>query len=332
MAVAETMTVDQLVESLASRPKAAGRNRISVASYARGESTEGDGARDGLVYSCPSLKVVSAVKDAGSNDGVVMTFDAVITSSRQDRDGDRLLSDGAELDENMPLLWQHDWRQPIGRFLGVQKRTKSRIVGSFAVADTPLGRDAATLIGMGALRISHGFVPKEWEEIRKPNGDFVGWEISKFEIFETSLVSVPSNIDAIVTAFDRKQLCSPELATFAKSLKNASAPPKKSEATLSISLDDESKQTLHAIENATKGLVAAGAIVGDAVANGKTVMERVADVLLASNAPLADLVILRSKVRAEFEKSIADLDAVINGIDAAEKRASLLKVLGSPGA
>jgi len=142
------------------------------------------------------------------------TFPAVITTTRQDRDGDVLETLGAELDPAAPLLWQHLTTEPIGRLLKEGKRTKTSLSGSFAVAATALGQDAALLAEHGALRISHGFLPDEFEPLDAKDA-FSGFHVTRFKILEVSLVSVPSNPDAVITQFSREKLHHPLVKAWA---------------------------------------------------------------------------------------------------------------------
>ncbi len=153
--------------------------------------------------------------------GSVMEFDAVITSNRVDRDGDILEPKGARVDPKAPLLWQHTPWEPIGKLLEVIKQNSKQVRGRFAIIDNPLGRDAAQLIEFGALRISHGFLPDEWTDRLDKEEDWIGWHITEYEIMEVSLVSVPSNVDAVITAFDAQKLAHPLMKAWAKSIKDA---------------------------------------------------------------------------------------------------------------
>jgi hypothetical protein len=144
----------------------------------------------------------------------IATFPAVITTTRRDRDGDVLETKGADLDPAAPLLWQHLPTEPIGRLLAEGKRTKNSLMGSFSIADTALGHDAALLAEHGALRISHGFLPDEFEPLDEKNG-FGGFHIIAFKILEVSLVSVPSNPDAVITLFSREKLAHPLVRAWA---------------------------------------------------------------------------------------------------------------------
>ena len=126
--------------------------------------------------------------------GSILDFEAVISTSKRDRDFDTLLASGGEIDERAALLWQHNPDKPIGRLVRVTEQNDKRVCGHFAIADTALGRDAKTLIEFGALRISHGFKPIKAE----PHKDGMGHVISAWKCLEISVVSVPANEGACV--------------------------------------------------------------------------------------------------------------------------------------
>ena len=160
--------------------------------------------------------------ESGYPPHTIATFPAVITTTRQDLDGDVLQTAGAELDPRAPLLWQHLPDLPIGRLLDVGERTERRLTGRFAIANTALGQDAALLAEHGALRISHGFLPTKWEALEgddERNGTesvpYRGYHILEFKILEVSLVSVPSNPDAVIEAFSREKLAHPLVKAWA---------------------------------------------------------------------------------------------------------------------
>lgn len=134
----------------------------------------------------------------------IAEFDHVVTSTRKDFDGDILESSGGSVEHCKALLWQHIPVQPIGVFLGKTAQNTNLITGRSAIVGTMLGKDAAVLTEAGALRISHGFKPGEYEPLDQKSGG--RWRIKTFDIMEVSLVSVPANADAVVTAFSRKSL------------------------------------------------------------------------------------------------------------------------------
>lgn len=144
----------------------------------------------------------------------IATFPAIVTTTRQDHDADVLESKGASPDPLAPLLWQHIPDMPIGRALHFDAPTQSMLQGRFSIASTALGQDAALLAEHGALRISHGFLPTKWEPLDRGN-PFDGYHILEFKILEVSLVSVPSNPDAVIEAFSRDKLTHPLVKAWA---------------------------------------------------------------------------------------------------------------------
>lgn len=157
--------------------------------------------------------IVKSVRDgAGIARGAVLEYDCILSTKRKDRDGDIVEPGGMDVDVKMPLLWQHVQSQPIGRHVSVVKQDENVVVCKFAIADIPLGRDAATLVKFGALRKSHGFkpVPGEFEPleiVKQADGKQVakGWHIRKSTVMEGSLVSIPANADANVLAVYEKE-------------------------------------------------------------------------------------------------------------------------------
>lgn len=150
--------------------------------------------------------------------GAVLDFACVLTSTKEDRDGDILESAGAEIDEKMPLLWQHIPMSPIGTMKRLLSKSAQNVQVHFAIADTALGRDAATLVEFGALRMSHGFRPLD----AAPRADAKsGWHIRKFACVEGSTVSIPANTDGVITSFSREKLHHPLVKSWAKQISDA---------------------------------------------------------------------------------------------------------------
>lgn len=165
--------------------------------------------------------ICKSVNDNDVPDGFLMTFDCTLTSCRRDRDGDILEPGGLKVDENMPLLWQHLPMQPIGRLLDVTEKSDDRIRAKFGIVDTALGRDAAVLTKAGALRMSHGFKPYEFDPIYKESdseksGPPAGWHVKSGEIREGSQVSIPSNVDGVIEAYSQGGLTTPLVKSWAK--------------------------------------------------------------------------------------------------------------------
>jgi HK97 family phage prohead protease len=150
--------------------------------------------------------------------GTCATFTAVICAATVDRDGDLLDPRGANVDVHLALLWQHDAQAPVGKLLAITKQDADVLSGDFALADNDLGRDCAKLIELGVLRISHGFVPTEYAPRLDAKGKQTGWDVKKFDVLEVSLVSVPSNVNAVITSFTANELKSAAVKLWVKSL------------------------------------------------------------------------------------------------------------------
>ena len=165
-------------------------------------------ASETLVYSNPDMVVQEKQSDDSETslelpDGIelpkntLMVFKHVLTSSRKDRDGDILHSEGMMVDPGMLLLWQHVPTLPIGKFLAVhEQNTKTLEVYSCVVDMNDLCHDAAVMIDNKMGRFSHGFRALDFQKLKAEEGVEAGFEVLKAEIMEESLVSVPANIDA----------------------------------------------------------------------------------------------------------------------------------------
>lgn len=204
----------------------------------------------------------------------IAVFENVLSSSREDRDGDVLHVSGMTIDKNLPFLWMHMMTQPIGSLLYITERNEKIIKAVFALANTQLAEDCAKLMEVGAIRTSIGFLPESGQA--KPRKTtmvggkkkVVSWEVLKSNVIEDSAVSVPSNEDAIITQFSRKSLKSDVCTAWAKTLfdaRPATAPgmdliqdesdqpdPKNDDAsdTCAISEISKSENSLQTTENA----------------------------------------------------------------------------------
>jgi len=205
-------------------------------------------ASDRLVYCDPAAIVTKSFSpteggykglddSTGIPEKALLVYDAVLATKDKDRDGDVVHPEGMILEQKMPLLWQHVWASPIGVMVKTLEQNADHVVNRYAIADTPLGRDAAALVSMGALRKSHGFlpVPGEFSPISMVKGadgnsQPSGFDIRKLNVFESSLVSVPAGakavvlrsyekeFDAICRAVSEKKLETPMVKRWAESL------------------------------------------------------------------------------------------------------------------
>jgi len=134
------------------------------------------------------------------NDGRV-----TVSTPSLDRHGDRVLGQGLDVSaylNNPVLLWGHNSQEPyavIGQAQGVE-------VDASGMSLLPVWREAANdadpmnivrlLWDSGMVRaFSIGFLPKSWEENEEGGFDF-----TRAEILEVSLVPVPANAEALRAA------------------------------------------------------------------------------------------------------------------------------------
>jgi len=144
------------------------------------------------------------------NDGE-RVIDGIATTPATDRMDDVVDPMGAKYALPMPLLWQHDSRQPIGQVF-FAKPTKTGIpfkaqLASTAEPGTLKDRldEAWQSIKLGLVRaVSIGFRDLAHEVLA--NG---GWRFTEWEWLELSAVTIPANAEATITtirSIDAKQL------------------------------------------------------------------------------------------------------------------------------
>ena len=166
----------------------------------------------------------------------------MITTDSVDRDGEVVIPAGMnskEYEANPVLLYEHDVKQPIGKMLKM-RRNERNIEAEFALAPRPethVGEwfpdTVAALMDFGALNtMSIGFLGLEARPASKADsekyGDGVRRVYGKWKLLEVSVVSIPANQDAIITAV-RKGLCSPAVAKrFGVTVPDAPAPIRRS--------------------------------------------------------------------------------------------------------
>lgn len=164
----------------------------------------------------------SEIKEFAGSAGGAGRFRGVMTTSRKDRDGDVLMVSGAETEEFArigSLLYMHVPFQVIGKPIEVEKDERmERIVGTFELAKTQLGEEVAYLIDFGALRtLSIGFTPLEFEPLGAMDDSKEdeyetldsGFLIRRYRLLECSVVSVPANPGAVITAVETNKCSHP---------------------------------------------------------------------------------------------------------------------------
>jgi len=95
----------------------------------------------------------------------------------------------------MPILWQHDPREPIGVTLEAYEDDKGLRVKGQLNLETTKGREAYALLKQGALKglsIGYDAVKELWEGTTR--------RLKEIRLWEWSLVTFPMNLQAQVTA------------------------------------------------------------------------------------------------------------------------------------
>jgi len=152
-----------------------------------------------------------------SDDGT--TFKAVVTTDAIDRDGEVVIPAGMnskEYERNPTLLFGHDAGKPIGKMISLRRQADS-IEGEFALAPRPEAHEGewlpdtvGALMRFGALRgVSIGFTPQAGgvRQASKADRERYGTDVkrvfSKWTLLEVSVVSIPANQQALVTAVSK---------------------------------------------------------------------------------------------------------------------------------
>jgi len=144
-----------------------------------------------------------AVLEIKSADDERRIIEGVATTATADRSGDIVEPTGAQFSLPLPLLWQHDTKQPIGEVTHAEVTPDGiRIRAQIAKIDTP-GRlkdrvdEAWESIRARLVRgLSIGFKPVEMKPIAKSTG----FHILKWLWAELSAVTIPQNIEANIFA------------------------------------------------------------------------------------------------------------------------------------
>lgn len=147
---------------------------------------------------------VLEIKGIDDDSGII---EGMATTPATDRMGDIVEPEGAEFKLPIPLLWQHDAKQPIGHVIAA-KVTKAGISIKAKVIKGVLPEidRAWSLIKGGLVRgLSIGFRATETADIK----DSYGVRFTKWEWLELSAVTIPANSEASIQTIkscDQEQL------------------------------------------------------------------------------------------------------------------------------
>lgn len=158
-------------------------------------------------------------KEISPTEGSCLDFACVMSSRKQDRDLDVLNPMGADIDPMAPLLFSHMSSEFVGKYIKTLQQDDNLVATHCSILDNLMGRDMAAGVAFGCFRISHGFHPKEFEPLENQEGwegTAGGWYVKSYHVLEISLVTIPSNTDAIITAYSREKFHHPLVKSWAK--------------------------------------------------------------------------------------------------------------------
>jgi HK97 family phage prohead protease len=147
-------------------------------------------------------------------------FVSRMTSIEEDRDGEIVVPEGIDIgdyEKNPVLCWQHMYSTPpIGKCTAI-KRDKEGLIGIFQLSESDSGREAFQLVKEGSLStVSIGFIRKSIvkrgtaaftntiKELGLKISDTLKQITTSCSLVETSLVTIPSNRQALILACSQK--------------------------------------------------------------------------------------------------------------------------------
>ncbi len=138
-------------------------------------------------------------KTSATEEGVIEGYGAYF--GNQDRVGD-IIEKGAFQksirrnnggDMAVKMLWQHDYKQPVGIWTDLKEDSKGLYVKGKIITSAPQGLNAYELVKGGAIDgLSIGFTATKWA-----SNDKTGIRsLQEIELYEISLVTFPANTKA----------------------------------------------------------------------------------------------------------------------------------------
>lgn len=175
---------------------------------------------------CEALIEKSYVGELKADDDDENVFTAIISTQDIDRDNEVIVAKGISFENFLKdpvVLWAHDHHTPaIGNAMNIRARGK-KIIARVRMAPTEFAKEIFSLIKGGFLRaVSIGFDPFKDRDFGPPtdaeikkNPDLAGVSriFRKVDLLEFSVVNVPSNPEALITAVGKGEInLSPETA------------------------------------------------------------------------------------------------------------------------
>lgn len=175
-------------------------------------------AKQDLVIKGIQRKILTDITFASDDDLKSKRQIRVIAASgRADRVGDIVKIDGIEYEsymKNPVILWAHDhYALPVGKAVNVENN-KGKLVMTiqFATAEEYAFADTVYRMVLGGYLngVSIGARVKEAEYIKDEDGHIVGRKFTSLELLELSVVPIPADSKALVTAVKSGSVSSEE--------------------------------------------------------------------------------------------------------------------------
>lgn len=142
--------------------------------------------------SIPDLQI-KAIDDHGVFAGYASIFDVVDSQNDQMLRG--AFAQTLEDSDDIKLLWQHNFNEPIGFFTAMREDARGLYVEGRLLLEVQRAKEAHALLKAGALAgLSIGYVPVRYH-IDPASGVRVLEEVA---LYEVSLVTFPANAQATV--------------------------------------------------------------------------------------------------------------------------------------
>lgn len=147
------------------------------------------------------LQIKFAPAASTEADAEIGYFTAYASTRNKDAHGD-IVAAGAFADSikamesgqrNVPLLWMHDHKQPLGAILSAREDETGLFVSGQVVTGSATADRAYALLKKGALSLSIGFLPVESDPF--PGR---GALLKRVDLYEISLVACPANAQSTV--------------------------------------------------------------------------------------------------------------------------------------
>jgi HK97 family phage major capsid protein/HK97 family phage prohead protease len=213
-------------------------------------------------------------------------IEGLATSPTPDRVGDIVEPDGAEFSLPLPLLWQHDSRQPIGHVTRAKVSKDGISITARFVKIAEAGRlkdrldEAWQSIKSGLVKgLSIGFRPtKDPEPLDPKDPWFGGLRFTDWEWLELSAVTIPANAEATIQTIKSLDRASLSAALRAKTADAGGSPPTPGAAGKTVYLRNKAMPTIResiAAYEAKRAatLAAANKVAEASIAKGESMNE-----------------------------------------------------------